>query len=30
MSNAGMSIKVLGADCKKCNTLLENTKRALA
>jgi small redox-active disulfide protein 2 len=24
-----MSIKILGAGCKKCNTLLENTKRAL-
>ena len=23
------SIKILGAGCKKCNTLLENTKRAL-
>ena len=25
-----MSIKILGAGCKKCDTLLENTKRALA
>lgn len=31
LANAdAVSIKILGAGCKKCETLLENTKRALA